>query len=72
MAEGNRHWLDQDPALDKQIIFWIQSVHFLISEAEIWDRLGNSKNYAETIHRLQRAMDNVYQLIVRLLEKDNE
>ncbi len=70
-AERNRHHLDQEPLLDRQLIFWFESVRFLLSELEIWDRLGNNKKWDETVGKLQKALSNVNQLITSLLEKDD-
>ncbi len=69
IAERNRHRLDEEPLLDKQLSFWFESTRFLISELEIWNQLGNNEKYEETVVKTQKVLDRVHALIIRFIEE---
>lgn len=64
----NNGSLENNPLLARQIDFWMESTRFLITELEIWDRLGKPPNYDATYNRLRKAMDYLYTLIEQLTE----
>ena len=58
--------------LDRQITFWMESARFLISELEIWGKLGNETKYALTLNKVQQTFDYLNGLIAQLSELDHD
>jgi hypothetical protein len=66
----NNNSLENNPSLARQINFWMESAKFLVTELEIWDRLGKRNNYDATYNKTRKAMDYLYTLIDQLTEDD--
>jgi len=66
----NKQRLENHPLLAKQIDFWVESSRFLLTELEIWDRLGNRNKYNVTYNNARKAIDYLYTLIDQLPEDD--
>lgn len=50
--------------------FWLESTQFCITELEIWDELGDREKYNETVKKLQKILNDLHQLMIRLTEED--
>ena len=59
-----------DPFVGKQISFWMESARFFISELEIWDKLGDKAKYYVAVKKVQKALDQVDELIFQLIEEE--
>lgn len=66
IIKRNNGRLEHDIWLEKQIRFWMESTRFLITELEIWDRLGNETKCVETTSKAQKALDTLYDLLRQL------
>lgn len=55
--------------LEKQLIFWMESARFLISELEIWGKLGDNTKYDVVFNKLQKNLDRVDRLVTQLTEE---
>src|SRR5262245_10354458 len=55
--------------LAKQIIFWLEGAHFLISEMEIWGQEGDDMKYEASALKVQEALDHLNELVVQLTEE---
>ncbi len=52
--------------LEKQAIFWIESVRFLITELEVWDRFKDDAKYDATTRKVQEMLGRLNGLITQL------
>ena len=66
IIERNNESLADDRWLHKQILFWMESTRFLVTELEIWNRTGNDKKCAETTLKAQKALDTLDELFEQL------
>ena len=53
----------EDPLLDKQLDFWIESARFSISELEIWDGLGDEIKCHRAAVRARDCLNNIRKLL---------
>ncbi|HET9905811.1 MAG TPA: hypothetical protein VFQ23_04205 [Anaerolineales bacterium] len=70
LMKVNKRDLDGKPFLAVQIDFWLESIRFLITELEIWDYMGKTAKYYETINKIHKALNRVHRLILYLDEGD--
>ena len=63
LAKTNKARLKEHPLVEKQITFWIEGTRFLISELEIWERMGNLSKCDETVYKVQQALDHLHELL---------
>jgi len=70
IINSNNGSLENNPLLARQINFWVESMRFLITELEVWDRLGNRHKYDATYNKARKALDYLNTLIDQLTEDD--
>jgi len=68
IAKINKASLEENIWVAKQFIFWVEGTRFLISELEIWERVGNSNKCEETVRKIQHALDHLHELLDQLEE----
>ena len=52
--------LEENPLFEQQIRFWAESTRFLITELEIWDRMGETMKCRVTVLKVQKALDHLH------------
>lgn len=58
----NKEILKDNPWLDSQITFWMETTRFLIAEVQIWDQMGNSIKCEEVTVRVQKSLNRLFRL----------
>lgn len=66
IIKRNKNRLENDPWLERQIAFWMESLRFLLKELEIWDQVGNQTKCQDVIDKTQKAADHLHELIRQL------
>ena len=56
---------------EKQLTFWMESARFLITELEIWGKLGNDAKYEVAIHRIRKNIEYVRKLMAQLADEQD-
>lgn len=66
IIRNNVQRLHQDPVLDKQLDFWMESARFLMAEMKIWGETGNEPKHDQAVARMQKVLAALQELIDRL------
>ena len=53
-------------AWNKQVTFWVEGSRFLLSELDVWERLGNTQKCAEIVHILQGVLNHLRDLLEQM------
>lgn len=56
----------ENPALGKQLDFWIESAKFLKTEMEIWEKVGNVSKHEQAVERMRKVLGILQELIDHL------
>lgn len=71
LAKANKRLLEGKPFLAVHLNFWMESIRFLITELEVWEYVGNRTKYAETISKLDKALNHIHRLILYLDDQND-
>lgn len=55
--------LDQDPMLDSQLDFWMESARFLMTSMEVWEDAGDRYQYTQAVEQMQKILGILQDLI---------
>lgn len=68
ILQKNLQKLNQDPFLDTQVEFWLESAKFMETNIEIWEEAGNTHKRQQAMERMRKVLDVLQQLIDQLNE----
>ena len=66
ILQQNLQKLNQDPFLDTRLEFWLESANFLVTEMDIWERVGDVGKREQAVERMQKVLGILQELIDHL------